>query len=69
MVGKGNGRRISSADEMALKRLAIQIAAQLPDDIDHAHAVLEFARELVGGFLGVASGQTRSNPPIVLVKS
>jgi hypothetical protein len=69
MVGINRGRQLSAADEIALKRLAIQIAAQLPDDTDHANAVLDFTRELVGGFLSVTGSKARSNPPIVLVKS
>lgn len=69
MVGKRTDRRLTPADEIALKRLAIQIAAQLPDDMDHARAVLEYTRELVGGFLGASGGHARPNPPIALVKT
>lgn len=39
-------------DSVALKRLAIQIAAQLPEDQEEALAVLEHAKTLVRSFLG-----------------
>jgi len=69
MVGNRTGRRhISPADDMALKRLAIQIAAQLPDDLEHAQVVLDYTREMLGSFLGVPGADGRNNPPIALVK-
>lgn len=37
--------------EMQLKRLAIQLAAQLPDDTQEALDVLEHAKTLVRAFL------------------
>jgi len=37
--------------EMWLKRQAIQVAAQLPEDRDDALRVLDYARELVTEFL------------------
>ncbi len=40
-----------SADEMALRRAAIAITAQLPTDLNDALRVLELARELVTDFL------------------
>lgn len=42
--------RIPGRDQQ-LKRLAIQIAAQLPDDTEEAIDVLEHVRTLVRGFL------------------
>ncbi len=42
-----------SAEEVAaLKRLAIQVTAQLPDSEPDALAVLEYAKTLVRSFLG-----------------
>ena len=38
--------------EQALKRLAIQIAAQLPNEVEDALEVLEHAKTLVRSFLG-----------------
>jgi hypothetical protein len=38
--------------DAALKRLAIQIAAQLPEEEEDALAVLEHAKTLVRSFLG-----------------
>lgn len=38
--------------EYWLRRQAIQVAAQLPEDREHALKVLEFAGELVRNFLG-----------------
>lgn len=53
--------------EAALKRLAIQIAAQLPEDGDEALAVLEYAETLVRSFLGesmpVESGSIEVDQP------
>ena len=40
-----------SADEMALRRAAIAITAQLPTDLKDAIRVLDLARELVTDFL------------------
>lgn len=42
----GNGE-----DALWLKRQALQIVMQLPDDRDEAIKVLGYARELVDGFL------------------
>lgn len=67
MVGNISERRLSGADELALKRLAIQIAAQLPSDPRHALAALDFARELVGGFLTIKA-ERQIKPTIALVK-
>lgn len=36
------------------KRLALQVAQQLPDDTEDAIAVLSYAIELVNGFLAVS---------------
>lgn len=44
--------RRTKTEEAALKRLAIQIAAQLPEGHDDAIAVLEHAKTLVRSFLG-----------------
>lgn len=41
-----------AGEEAALKRLAIQIAAQLPEGTAEALAVLEYAKTLVRSFLG-----------------
>lgn len=41
-----------TGEELWLKRQAIQIAAQLPEDREAALRVLEYARELVTEFLG-----------------
>lgn len=44
-----------------LKRLAIQIAAQLPDDVHEARSVLRYASELVENFLKDGEPQ----PPVL----
>lgn len=44
-------RHQSSEEVLALKRLAIQIAAQLPEREEDALAVLEHAKTLVRSFL------------------
>lgn len=38
--------------DMELRRLAVQVAAQLPADPDEAIAVLDYARKFVCMFLG-----------------
>jgi hypothetical protein len=38
-------------DEMRLRRLAVQIATQLPESAAEAHRVLVLVDELVGSFL------------------
>lgn len=66
MVGIRGKWRLSAADEAALKRLAIQIAAQLPDDMAHANAALDYTRMLLGSFLG---SEARPSPAVIaLVK-
>lgn len=44
----GHGRH---AREAWLKRQALQLGGQLPDDVDEARRVIEYMRELVDGFL------------------
>ena len=48
-------------DKGWMRRHAIQIAAQLPEDPNEALAVLELAKQLVRGFL--MEGQTRAPLP------
>lgn len=38
-------------DEARLRRLALQLAAQLPEDLAEARAVLSFVSEFLEGFL------------------
>lgn len=38
-------------EEMRLRRLALQIAVQLPDDLGDARIVLAYTREFLEGFL------------------
>jgi len=38
-------------EEMRLRRLALQIAAQLPEDLGDARIVLAYTREFLEGFL------------------
>jgi hypothetical protein len=47
-MGTGNGGRV---DDRALRRHAIQIAAQLPECERDALQVLRYAMELANGFL------------------
>jgi hypothetical protein len=51
VMAKARSRR-TKLEEAALKRLAIQIAAQLPEVEEDALAVLEHAKTLVRSFLG-----------------
>ena len=63
------GQRGLPADEMRLRRLAIQIVSQLPNDVDQAIMALDFARELVGQFLTPPKAERSVKPPIALVKT
>lgn len=51
-----NGRPPSPEQVRALKHLAIQVVALLPTAQDDAARVLEFAKELVEGFLADTAG-------------
>ena len=44
-------KKIKRVDDAALKRLAIQLAGQLPENVDEALAVLEHCKTLVRTFL------------------
>ena len=41
----------ATQEEMRLRRLALQIAAQLPEDLGDARIVLAYTREFLEGFL------------------
>jgi hypothetical protein len=56
------------ARNRALKRLAMQIVVQLPDERREAVAVLRFAGQLIGEFLEGDPGGGRSVTPFSLVK-
>jgi len=47
-----------------LRRQAIQIAAQLPENTDDALVVLEHAKALVEGFLKDQPALVRERPPV-----
>jgi hypothetical protein len=47
-------------DTKQLKRLAVQVVAQLPEDSDDALRVLSYARELVISFLSDRKGAGES---------
>lgn len=51
MTPKPRARSRSPDEELGLKRLAIQLAAQLPENEDDALAVLEHTKTLVRSFL------------------
>lgn len=51
LVAQNPKPKNSLAEEMWLKRQAIQIAAQLPEDQAKALAVLDYARTLVVDFM------------------
>ncbi len=51
LVAQNPKPKPSLADDMWLKRQAIQIAAQLPEDRAKALAVLEYAKTLVVDFM------------------
>ena len=51
LVAQNPKPKPNPAEEMWLKRQAIQIAAQLPEDQAKALAVLEYARKLVIDFM------------------
>ena len=51
LVARSLGPKPNLAEEMWLKRQAIQIASQLPEDQAKALAVLEYARKLVVDFM------------------
>jgi hypothetical protein len=44
-------RFFQHTDDMALKRLALQIVLQLPTDQAHAHRVLDLIKEQLDGWL------------------
>ena len=48
VTGRGE---MTQHEELALKRLAVQIVAQLPEDIAEAIAVLRYSEELIAEFL------------------
>lgn len=50
-----------------LKRQAIQITAQLPENTDDALAVLEHARALVEGFLSDQPALERERPVVAVL--
>jgi hypothetical protein len=52
--------------ERWLKRQAIHIAAQLPEDSRDAHEVLRFAEQLVGVFLDAPKDAPGCPKPVVL---
>ena len=45
-------KKLDNPREQRLKRLAIQLAAQLPEDIGEALDALEYAKTLVRSFMG-----------------
>lgn len=45
-------RSSCKGNDLHLRRLAIQIAAQLPEDLDEALEALDLAKELVRSFMG-----------------
>lgn len=49
---EGYRRSRTPGRDQQLKRLAIQLAAQLPDDADEAEDVLEHVKTLLRSFLG-----------------
>lgn len=49
-MGSETGRR-TAAKEMRLRRHAVQLAGQLPDNIDDARTVIRLMRELTDTFL------------------
>jgi len=49
---------MTSKDDAYIKRFALQIAAQMPEDQEDALAVLDHVRQLVTGFL---AGQPSSD--------
>ena len=56
--------------DMNLKRTAIALASQLPDDLDAAHRVLDHARALLTDFLGEGAAPAHSSKrPDALVLS
>ncbi len=65
MVGSKERHGLSPADEMRLRRLAMQLVSQLPHDIGQAHAALEFAREFVDEFLTPTSAAKVPIPFVV----
>lgn len=52
------------ADEAQLKRMAIQLAAQLPEDPNEARQVLEYVRVLIEEFLAADIRQGPSLCPV-----
>ena len=53
-----NNNNGGASEERYLRRQAIQIAAQLPENEANSIAILEYARELVWGFMA-----GRTDPP------
>lgn len=64
-AGAAGGAMRDNADDLKLRREALQIAIQLPENESDALAVLKYAEELVRGFL--AGRPSDPKPPLRLV--
>ncbi len=60
-MGEGREDAMPRGSEAWLRRQAIQIACQLPDDPVQALKVLAYASELVNGFLAADQADSRPN--------
>lgn len=63
-----NARQGQVDKEGRLRRLAIQLAAQLPEDVGEAAAVLRYTQELVDSFLRPAGDLVVKNVELRVVK-
>jgi hypothetical protein len=56
-----------TSDDAAHRRLAVQLASQLPEDMDTCLAVLDYTRKIVTDFLH--QGEQPERPRVVSIKA
>ncbi len=57
MPSHGSSLSFVKEKEMTCRRLAIQLAAQLPEDREEARLALQYAAELLGWLMGPETGE------------
>jgi hypothetical protein len=66
-VERVKGLNMRARSETWRKRQAVQIAAQLPENPADAHAVLDYAKELLDTFLAERAAKTESGTGLGVV--